>query len=552
MFPRRKVRASEFAERKKDTFMLKHLALLVIAGGTLLFFMIKWSGEGDYDRFQKAREYSEYYKEFFVESPLNYKVFDDMPLVIRATNLGSDFWNKEFYGMIRQSENEVNEILSVAKLINETHEDGGNIVKYEQNLSSFPALFELFTDGADLSGRTLFNLACGEIFEFWERETRNYKRKTSAYAKAETVAGYLFDNPSLAPVEIQNRKRLLENLTKEKAEASVSKDEIIKKIKHYADQSFANFLDNALNRPSSLTDAEQLALLISVLKHIKMHSETAVLPKMENLKSFIPYAKVENIQIDEVKKSVRITNPNTSVPVSFFKEALFMKKLREKLPKENFHYLIFVGDRHGMWRLPEKFMRWSVSIDDPYAVTNKARGAIKLMAEEGFFVVTRKNEELILLKMDDLSARIKKDIAEMTDSESRNSYMAGLRKEHPSRKYLFDPVKINVFQRFDTPVDWRNGSSVEKNLSALVIDSDPVKARMLSYSLFVSDMDDVKKFETEFPSTVFSVLRYDDTVYVPDKLKENFMTLEDIEKAKLQFEYRSKGLNPDGSVPEKK
>jgi len=283
-----------------------------------------------------------------------------------------------------------------------------------------------------------------------------------------------------------------------------------------------------------------------------MHSETAVLPKMENLKSFIPYAKVENIQIDEVKKSVRITNPNTSVPVSFFKEALFMKKLREKLPKENFHYLIFVGDRHGMWRLPEKFMRWSVSIDDPYAVTNKARGAIKLMAEEGFFVVTRKNEELILLKMDDLSARIKKDIAEMTDSESRNSYMAGLRKEHPSRKYLFDPVKINVFQRFDTPVDWRNGSSVEKNLSALVIDSDPVKARMLSYSLFVSDMDDVKKFETEFPSTVFSVLRYDDTVYVPDKLKENFMTLEDIEKAKLQFEYRSKGLNPDGSVPEKK
>ncbi len=552
MFPRRKVRAAEFAERKKDTFMLKHLALLVIAGGSLLFFMTKWSGEGDYDRFQKAREYSEYYKEFFVESPLNYKVFDDMPLVIRATNLGSDFWNKEFYGMLKQSENEVNEILSVAKLINETHGDGGNIVKYEQNLSSFPALFELFTDGAALSERTLFNLACGEIFEFWERETRNYKRKTSAYAKAETVAGYLFDNPSLAPVEIQNRKRLLDNLTKEKAEATVSKDEIIKKIKSYADQSFANFLDNALNRPSSLTDAEQLALLISVLKHIRMHSETAVLPKMENLQSFIPYVKVENIQIDEVKKSVRITNPNTSVPVSFFREALFMKKLKEKLPKENFHYLIFLGDRHGMWRLPEKFMRWSVSIDDPYAVTNKARGAIKLMAEEGFFVVTRKNEELILLKMDDLSAKIKKDIAEMTDSESRNSYMTGLRKEYPSRKYLFDPVKINVFQRYDTPVDWRSGSSVEKNLSALVIDSDPVKARMLSYSLFVSDMDDVKKFEAEFPLTVFSVLRYDDTVYVPDKLKENFMTLEDIEKAKLQFEYRSKGLNPDGSVPEKK
>ncbi|HSW59169.1 MAG TPA: hypothetical protein VLJ60_00105 [bacterium] len=532
--------------------MLKHLVLLVIAGGSLLFFMTKWSGEGDYDRFQKAREYSEYYKEFFVELPLNYKVFDDMPLVIRATNRGSDFWNREFYGMIRQSENEVNEILSVAKLINETHNDGGNALKYEQNLSSFPALFELFTDGTDLSGRTLFNLACGEIFEFWERETRNYKRKTAAYAKAETVAGYLFDNPSLAPVEIQNRKSLLDNLTKEKAEANVSKDEVIKKIRSYADESFAKFLDNALKRPSSLTDAEQLALLISVLKHIKMHSETSVLPRIENLKSFIPYAKVENIQIDEVKKSVRITNPNTSVPVSFFREALFMKKLKEKLPKENFHYLIFIGDRHGMWSLPEKFMRWSVSIDDPYAVTNKARGAVKLMAEEGFFVVTRKNEELILLKMDDLSAKIKKDIVEMTDGESRNRYMTGLRKDYPSRKYLFDPVKINVFERYDTPVDWRSGASVEKNLSALVIDSDPVKARMLSYSLFISDMDDVKRFESEFPSTVFSVLKYDDTLYVPEKLIENFMTLEDIEKAKLLFEYRSKGLNPDGSVPEKK
>ncbi|MGI6395201.1 MAG: hypothetical protein ACOX2F_10840 [bacterium] len=550
MLPKRKVRASELAKKKRDNSLLRHFFLLLIVGGILLFFMIKWSNEGEnFDRFEKAKRYSEYYKEFFVETPLNYKVFGEMPLVIRATNLGSDFWNKEFAGMITQSENEVNEILNVAKLVNKVHEGG---LKNEHSLSSFPTLFDLFTDGVSLSEKTLFNLASGEIFEFWNREIRNYKIKSAAYARAETIAGFLFDNPMLAPLEIQSRKKLLDTLTQEKAEAGVTKDELVKQILSFSDENFKNLLDSALSKPTSLSEAEQKALLLALLKQVKMHSGTTVTPKIENLKEFIPYAKIENIVIDNDKKGVKILSPNTSVDISFFREALFIKKLKEKLPKENFNYLIFLGDRHGMWKLPKEYIRWSVSIDDPYAITNKSKGALKLVAEEGFYVVTRKNEELLLVKMEDLSGKIKKDIAALPDENEKSLYVAELKKKYPSRKYLFDPIKINMFERLDTPVDWRSGTPVEENLSAMVLGSDPVKARMMSYSLFISGAKEVEQFEKEFPETIFSLLKQDDSVYVPEKFFENYMTLDEIKEAKLQFEYRSRGLNPDGSVPEKK
>lgn len=552
MPPIRKVRAADLARKNADAYLLRYLVLLILVGGFFLFYMFRWNSDEEFDRFKRAREYSEYYKEFFVEAPLNYKVFGEMTLVIRATNLGSEFWNKEFYGMIRQSENEVNEILDVAKLINAVHGSDNGAGKEEQNLSSFPDLYEVLKTGKDLSAKTLYNPATGEIFEFWERELRNYKRKVTAYSKAETIAGYLFDNPSLAPVEIQNRKKLLENLTKEKAQAVISTDDILKKIGTYADENFEKLIKNALSRPSPLTDAEKNALLINILKHVQMHAETAVSPKMDNLRQFIPFAKAEHINLDDAKKSVKITNPNASISMNFFREALFLKKLKEKLPKENFNYLIFVGDRHGVWKLPKEFIRWSVSIDDPYAVTDKARGAIKLMAEEGFFVVTRKNEELLFSHLDDLTKKIRKDLQNIEGKEQKNEYIGTLRKEHPSRKYFFDPIKISIFKRYDTPVDWRTGLPVEKNLSAIVLDEDPVKARMLSYSLFISDTSEVQEFEKNFPETVFSILKSDDSVYISEQWKSIFMTTEDIKKARIQFEYRSRGLNPDGSVPKKK
>jgi len=552
MSPRRKVRAADLADKNRDAYLWRYLVLLIAVGGLLLFFMFKWSSEEEYDRFKRAREYSEYYKEFFVEAPLNYKVFDEMKLVIRATNLGSDFWNKEFYGMLRQTENEVNEILDVSKLINETHDQGGVTSKNEQNLSSFPDLYSLLKTGLEVSGKSLYNPAAGEVFEFWERELRNYKRKSAAYSKAETVAGYLFDNPFLAPAEIENRKKLLESLTKEKAEANISIEEIVIKINSYSDEIFRNLIKNALSRPSSLTEADKKALLINISKHMQMHSETAVLSKVENLRQFIPYAKVENIELDDVKKSVKITSLNTSINVNFFKEALFLKKLKEKLPKENFNYLIFIGDRHGLWKLPKEFIRWSISVDDPYAITDKARGAVKLMAEEGFFVVTRKNEELLLSRMDELSRKIRNDVLKLTEKEKQNEYIVNLKKEYPPRKFFFDPIKMNIFERYDTPVDWRTGLPAHQNLTAVVLDDDPVKARMLSYSLFISNTSEIEQFEKDFPETVFAILKNDDTVYIPELFKSIFMTTEDIKNAKIQFEYRSKGLNPDGTVPDKK
>ena len=121
MSPKRKVRASELATGRNSNSHWRYLILLIVVGGFFLYFMIKWTSDKEYDRFAAAKQYSEYYKDFFVEKPLTYTVFEESKLVIRATNLGSEFWSKDFPSMIRQSENEVNEMLNVAKLINETH-----------------------------------------------------------------------------------------------------------------------------------------------------------------------------------------------------------------------------------------------------------------------------------------------------------------------------------------------------------------------------------------------------------------------------------------------
>ena len=155
MSPKRKVHASELAAGRNSNSHWRYLFLLIVVGGFFLYFMIKWSSDKEYDRFAAAKQYSEYYKDFFVEQPLTYTVFEESKLVIRATNLGSEFWNKEFYAMIRQSENEVNEMLNVAKLINETHSETGETLKEEQNLSSFPALYGLIETGQKNVGNFL-------------------------------------------------------------------------------------------------------------------------------------------------------------------------------------------------------------------------------------------------------------------------------------------------------------------------------------------------------------------------------------------------------------
>ena len=65
MSPKRKVRASELAGRNGNSHW-RYLILLIIVGGLFLYFMIKWTGDKDYDRFAAAKQYSDYYKDFFV------------------------------------------------------------------------------------------------------------------------------------------------------------------------------------------------------------------------------------------------------------------------------------------------------------------------------------------------------------------------------------------------------------------------------------------------------------------------------------------------------
>ena len=550
---RRKVRSADLAKRNRNNSHIRYLLLLIAVGGFVLYFMVKWSGNDNYDRFEIARKYSEYYKDFFVETPLNYTIFDNTKLVIRATNLGSKFWNEEFYGMLRQSENEVNEILSVAKLINEAGPNSSDTTKTEQNLSSFPVLYDLLETGKKMSSISYYNLAAGEISEFWERQYRNYQKRANAYAKAEMVLNYLFDNPMLSPSEIQNKKKLLASLTREKAESKSTIDELSKEIYSLADKAFASQLKEALSKPSSLLEDEKKALLMNILGHLKNHTTNFSVPKVENAKLFIPYANPDKIELNSEKKSVKILSQNISVDISFFKEALFMKLLQAKLPKENFNYLIFIGDRHGMWHLPKQYIRWSVSIDNPYAVTEKARGAVKLLPEDGYFVVTRKNENLLMVRLDDVTSQIQSKFNGLADEAEKSKYMMEIKQKYSDTKYFFDPIKKVLFQRFDTPVDWRTASQVENNLAALVIDeTDPMRARMLSYSLFISDEEGLKEHEKGFPDTIFAVLKSDDTVFVPQQHKDLFMTVEDIKDAKIKADYKARGLNPDGSIPEKK
>jgi hypothetical protein len=450
MSPRRKVRTSELSSSSKEKSQWSFVILFILVGGFFLFYMFKWQQDDDYDRFEKAKQYAEYHKEFFVEKPVTFKVLDDMTLMIRSKNLGSDFWSNEFPSMLKKTELEVKEILDYSKYLNERDPDD-RLKKKEIDLSSHPEILDILKTGINVSEKSLFNIASGEIFDFWDIAVRRKK-----------------------------------------------------------------------------------------------------LPDFKNLKEFIPFADPARIEIDEEKMSVRINSVNTGIKFDFFKEALFLKKLKEKLPGDDFHYIIFLGDRHGMWFLPEKFVRWTVSIDNPYALKNKARGALKLMPEEGFFVVTRSFEERFTMEMTDVSEKIQGEIKTLSQSEEKRDYLEKLREQYPAPQYIFNPVNSTMNKNYDLPVDWRTGMPAEANFLAMVIDSDPVKARMLSYSLYISNDSEIKEFMENWNKTVFSVLKNDDTTFVPEKFKDLFLTNEEIERLKFEYENKRRGLNPDGSVPEDK
>ena len=85
MSPKRKVRASELAAGRNGNSHWRYLILLIIVGGLFLYFMIKWSGDKEYDRFAAAKQYSDYYKDFFVGQPITYTVFDTWCIYSNAT-----------------------------------------------------------------------------------------------------------------------------------------------------------------------------------------------------------------------------------------------------------------------------------------------------------------------------------------------------------------------------------------------------------------------------------------------------------------------------------
>lgn len=560
MPPRRRVRASELSRKKSDSGLTKYAILLIIVGGIFLYFMFKWNSDKDFDRFEKAREYSQYYKDFFTEKPITYRVFDEKKLVIRANNLGFKFWNEDFRSMIRKTENEVNELIlvdkddtlvSISELLNTPDPKNKNEKKL-QDLTSYPVIFDLLKTGKELSEKSLYNLASGEIFDFWDKALKIYEAKKKIRASIGEKTGYLFDNTALSPYEIEKRKSFLKTLTAEKTETSVSMEEITEKILKLADKDTTIKLEKALKSPSSLSDSEKKAILLRIHRDLKFYKNVAILPNLKSVESFLPYAKPEYIQLDEQKRSVKITNINTGVKLSFFKDALFLKLLAQKLPKENFNYLIFLGGRHGIWRLPKKYIRWTISINDPYAVTEKGRGAIKLLPEQGAFVLTQKNEELILLDLEEETEKIRSDLAKIKDNAEKSEYFKALKKKHPSRKYNLDPVTLTLSRRYDMPVDWRTGMPSDKNLSAVVIDEDPVRARMLSYSLFISGKESFESFSNAFPETIFAVLRSNEEVYVSEKFKDIYLSQKDVDKLRVEFDNTSRGLNPDGTVPKKK
>lgn len=560
MPPRRKVRASELAGKRKDPGLTRYAILLIIVGGIFLYFMFKWNSDEDFDRFEKAKEYSQYYKDFFTERPITYHVFEEKKLVIRANNLGHKFWNEDFRSMIRKTENEVNELIlvdkddtfvSIAELLN-TPDPINKHQKKQQDLKSYPVIFNLLKTGKNLSQKSLYNIASGEIFDFWDKALKIYEAKIKVKASIGEKIGYLFDNTTLSPYEVKRRKSFLKTLTAEKTETSISTDKLVGKILALADKETAKKLNRALKSPSSLSDSEKKAILLRIHRNLKFHKTVDVMPDPESVKSFLPYAKPEYIVLDEKEKSVHISNINTGVKLGFFKEALFLKLLEQKLPKENFNYLIYLGGRHGMWKLPKKYVRWSVSLNDPYAVTDKERGAVKLMPEKGYFVFTHKNEEVIFLDLEKETEKIRTDMEKIEDDSKRSEYFKNLRKEYPTRKFRLDPVTLTLSRRLDMPVDWRTGMPSDKNLTALVIDEDPVRARMLSYSLFISDSGSFQAFSNTFPETMYAVLRYDGTTFVPDKWKDIYLSQEQVKKLRVEFENKSRGLNPDGTVPKKK
>ncbi len=356
------------------------LFVVILAAAAFVFFKLvtgivtRAPGKGTVKKF--TEKYADSYKQFFVTKTKRYRAMG-LPLSVIGTNLGTDFWTKEFPALVSAAEVETNAILLMETTLNGVDASETR----EIDLADHPEIWNLLSEGARISGKSSFNVSAGALFNLWKNE------------------------------------------------------------------------DGVRVIPSNSLIGEALS-----------------------------FAKKENVVFDSEKKRVSVGKKGTQFDLDLFKEALFLKNLKKRLP-ESFDYRIYLGNRHGIWKLPLERMRWTVTIDNPYKIMGYERGALRLYLEEGAFAISRRREDYF---------KYKKKI-------------------------------------YDFPVDWRTGRGNENSLAAMVIDSDPVKARLYSYALYISSDEERAEFEKTFPDVTFAVLKNDDRMYVPEKSRTHYLSLEEIE-----------------------
>jgi len=384
MVANRRRNNSRSAVTKKSGGIFYIFILIAMLGGIYLFssFLKDFSTGKEKNRYLKMMKEKtemlgftdEFYKREFVVKTIDAVGWT---LQIKANNFGERFWRGEFKKIVKECENRTYKLLDFEKQINKV-ENGKH---RKVSLTDYPELISIFEKTEALSNKTLFNIASGEVFEFW------------------------------------------------------------------------NFTKNQKKIP----------------------------PKMKNVKDFIKFATLSNIEFDPKNKTIEIKNINTAIKFDLFKESIFLELLRKRLPKD-MNYLILLGDRNGIWKLDKKYNRWSIALRNPYKVLDFERGAMPLIAEQGVYSVTRKLEKSF---------------------------------EYKGKEY-------------SSPIDWRDGLPSTKNISVFVLDDDIITARIKSYSLFISSKKEIKEFENNFKSTQFLILDSKDKVYVPKASKDDFISLEKI------------------------
>jgi len=203
MSKRKRIRATELGKSKSRSHLI-HFFLLLFVGVAFFIFMRSWNINTESRKqimMKKMKEYASYTRQYFIPHPYTYKVFGDMPLVIKATNLGMDFWNKEFPAMILSAEQETNRLLMYQSELNRPDKNN-EYAKKQVVFGKDNLIFNLIKEGKFLSQKTNFDIAAGEIFDFWERSAKRSEFVDKISQKIKDLIDYLnpkgITNPKVA------------------------------------------------------------------------------------------------------------------------------------------------------------------------------------------------------------------------------------------------------------------------------------------------------------------------------------------------------------------